>query len=119
MRKLSILLIIIILGLLGASAQVDSTKHSQPSAEEKAISQYQELLNTDMNRMLELWYVKREVANSRSILSKLSDDTEITDDNMDSIYRQRLGKIHSVVQLGYNSTVKSYINLFQVKFTNT
>lgn len=112
MRKLNILLIIFVLSMGLLHAQTDTTAQKTQSAEEKGIQQYQDLLNTEMNQMLELWYVKREVANSRSVLSRLSDDAVVDDDNMDSIYRQRLKKIPSVVQLGYNPTVKSYINLY-------
>lgn len=94
--------------------QADSASTNK-EVEDIGMTQYKELLNSDMNKMLELWYVKREVANSRSVLSKLSDETIVDDGNMDSIYRQRLSKIPSVVQLGYNATVKNYINLYANK----
>jgi len=78
--------------------------------------QYEQLLNSEMNKMLELWYVKHEMANSHSILNKFSDDHQvITDENMDSIYALRLKKMQSVIQLGYNSVVRGYINLYANK----
>lgn len=86
-------------------AQSDTTKNV------KIDEHYIDILNSDMNQMLNLWYVKKEAANTHSILSKFS-DKEITVDNMDSIYSQRISKISTIVPLGYNSIVKSYINLY-------
>lgn len=113
MRKAIIFLITIFIGggISILKGQVD-TVSTNKEVEDAGMVQYKELLNSDMNKMLELWYVKKEVANSRSVLSKLSDESVVDDENMDSIYRQRLSKIPSVVQLGYNATVKNYINLY-------
>ena len=77
---------------------------------------YEELLNSEMNKMLDLWYVKREMANSHSILNKFSDDNaEITEATMDSIYVKRLKKLNSVLGLVYSPLVRNYINLYANK----
>lgn len=72
---------------------------------------FQQELNANMDRMLDLWYVKREVSNSHSILSKLKDDTTAIEDN-DSIVVARLSKISTVIPLGYNEQVKRWIELY-------
>lgn len=95
---------------------VQSVKAQIDTANQLEDLRYEELLNSDMNKMLDLWYVKREMSNSHSILNKFSDDhAEVTEATMDSIYLKRLEKLNSVVQLGYNSLVRNYINLYANK----
>lgn len=109
MRKLSLLLLMAIAFIFfnKADAQEDSTRVVEGSNEQN----YMKILNSEMNDMLDLWYVKKEVSNSKSILSKFTDE-EVTVENMDSIYSERVSKISTIVPLGYNSSVRSYINLY-------
>ena len=111
MRKTTTLYLLLLL-LFSAQlveAQTDTTSQTEEL-------RYEELLNSEMNKMLDLWYVKREMANSHSVLNKFSDDNaEITETTMDSIYIQRLNKLNSVVQLGYNPLVRNFINLYANK----
>src|SRR5574344_2683681 len=109
MRKLSLLLLMAIAFIFfnKADAQEDSTRVVEGSNEQN----YMKILNSEMNDMLDLWYVKKEVSNSKSILSKFTDE-EVTVENMDSIYSERVSKISTIVALGYNSSVRSYINLY-------
>ena len=72
---------------------------------------FQNMLITNMDNMLDLWYVKREIANSRSVLSKLKDDPNAVEAN-DSIMIDRLNKISTTIRLGYNETVKRNIELY-------
>lgn len=94
------------------SAQnTDTTKVEDPEA-----ARYEELLNSEMDQMLNTWYVKREAANAHSTLSHLSDDNEIDENtNLDSIYQLRLSRLNSGIQLGYSSAVKTYIELYANK----
>lgn len=109
MKKTTILWFLLLLLILPTEAQNDTVKTTEDL-------RYEELLNSEMNKMLELWYVKREMANSHSILNKYSDDgAEITESTMDSIYTKRLSRLNSVVQLGYNSLVRNFINLYANK----
>lgn len=112
MRAPAILLTLWLLLLFSAQsveAQIDTANQLEDL-------RYEELLNSDMNKMLDLWYVKREMSNSHSILNKFSDDhAEVTETTMDSIYLKRLERLNSVVQLGYNSLVRNYINLYANK----
>ena len=90
MRKTTTLYLLLLL-LFSAQlveAQTDTTSQTEEL-------RYEELLNSEMNKMLDLWYVKREMANSHSVLNKFSDDNaEITETTMDSIYIQRLNKLN-------------------------
>lgn len=112
MRAPAILLtlwLLLLFSVQSVEAQIDTANQLEDL-------RYEELLNSDMNKMLDLWYVKREMSNSHSILNKFSDDhAEVTETTMDSIYLKRLEKLNSVVQLGYNSLVRNYINLYANK----
>ena len=111
MRKTTILTILLLLlfSLQSVEAQNDTTSQLEDL-------RYEELLNSEMNKMLDLWYVKREMSNSHSILNKFSDDhAEITETTMDSIYTKRLKSLNSIVQLGYSPLVRNYINLYANK----
>ena len=111
MRKTTTILglLLLLFSLQTISAQSDSASRADDM-------RYEELLNSEMNKMLDLWYVKREMANSHSILNKFSDDhAEITEATMDSIYTKRLERLNSVVQLGYSPLVRNYINLYANK----
>ena len=102
-------LLLLLFSLQLAEAQNDTTSQIEDL-------RYEELLNSEMNKMLDLWYVKREMANAHSILNKFSDDhAEITETTMDSIYIKRLEKLNSVVQLGYSPLVRNFINLYANK----
>ena len=72
---------------------------------------FQNILTTNMDNMLDLWYVKREVENSRGVLSKLKDDPNAVEAN-DSIMIDRLNKISTTIRLGYNESVKRWIELY-------
>lgn len=112
MRAPAILLtlwLLLLFSVQSVEAQIDTANQLEDL-------RYEELLNSDMNKMLDLWYVKREMSNSHSILNKFSDDhAEVTETTMDSIYLKRLERLNSVVQLGYNSLVRNYINLYANK----
>ncbi len=111
MRNTAILTlwILLLFALQSVGAQNDTVNPSEDL-------RYEELLNSEMNKMLDLWYVKREMANSHSILNKFSDDhAEITEATMDSIYTKRLKSLNSIVQLGYSPLVRNYINLYANK----
>lgn len=106
-----IFLVFVLMSSMGM-AQVDSAKIKAQQAEEAEIKHSQQSLSTKMDKMLDTWYVKHANANARAVINSYTDTNTISDANCDSIYKLRLTKLHSVVQLGYNSTVRSYINLY-------
>jgi membrane-bound lytic murein transglycosylase D len=75
---------------------------------------FQEILMENMDNMLDLWYVKKEVAHAKSILSKLKDDSTATVSN-DSLTILRLSNISTSIPLVYNRAVKQWIELYVEK----
>lgn len=73
--------------------------------------EYQIRLIEEMDKMLDLWYVKREISNSRNILSQVEDDTTISNFS-DSLISSRLQKMSTIIPIKYNQRVKSMINLY-------
>lgn len=67
-----------------------------------------------MDSLLNVWYVKRDLANQNAILCKLTDDTTKYDHN-DSLIYKRLCDIHTPIQVAYNDKVKRFIELYSVQ----
>lgn len=67
-----------------------------------------------MDSLLNVWYVKRDLASQNSILSKLTDDTTKYDNN-DSLIFKRLSQINSPIKVAYNDRVKRFIELYSVQ----
>lgn len=67
-----------------------------------------------MDSLLNVWYVKRDMASQNSVLSKLVDDTTRYDHN-DSLIFKRLSDIHTPIQVAYNDKVKRFIELYSVQ----
>lgn len=81
---------------------------------ETSDDRFQTELIADMDAMLDLWYVKREIANSQSVLCQLKDscnEIEISD----SLLAARIAQIPAVVPLAYNDKVKRWIELYVEK----
>lgn len=111
-KKLYILIVMMLSASMGF-AQSDSARIAAERAEEADVLRSQSQLNSKMDKMLlDTWYVTHASANARSVINSYSDTNTVSDANCDSIYHLRLERLHSVVQLGYNSTVRSYINLY-------
>ena len=67
-----------------------------------------------MDSLLNVWYVKRDLASQNSVLSKLTDDTTKYDNN-DSLIFKRLTQIETPIQIAYNDKVKRFIELYSVQ----
>lgn len=76
--------------------------------------QFEQKLTSTMDAMLEQWYIKREMANIRSVVGELKDDTTAVLTN-DSLIIDRLSKIKTVIPLAYNNKVKRWIELYTEK----
>lgn len=75
---------------------------------------FQKELIADMDAMLDLWYVKNEVANAQSVLCQLKDNLEEIEMS-DSLLARRIFEIPSMVPLAYNANVKRWIELYVEK----
>ncbi len=67
-----------------------------------------------MDSLLNVWYVKRDLAAQNSVLSKLTDDTTKYDNN-DTLIFKRLSAIETPIQVAYNDKVKRFIELYAVQ----
>lgn len=67
-----------------------------------------------MDSLLNVWYVKRDIASQNSVLSKLTDDTTKYDNN-DTLIFKRLSAIETPIQVAYNDRVKRFIELYAVQ----
>ena len=67
-----------------------------------------------MDSLLNVWYVKRDLASQNSVLSKLTDDTTKYDNN-DTLIFKRLSAIETPIQVAYNDKVKRFIELYSVQ----
>ena len=67
-----------------------------------------------MDSMLNVWYVKNQLAKGNTVLSKLTDDTTKYDSN-DSMIFGRLSRIETAVPLAYNDRVRRFIELYSVQ----
>lgn len=67
-----------------------------------------------MDSMLNLFYVRNELSNKSSVLSKYKDDTTAYDNN-DTMIFKRLSQIVTAVPLAYNDKVKRFIELYSVQ----
>ena len=111
--KLKILILTLLCGLMwNLRAQNDVV--SVDSAENKASQESLEIFTRNeirlMDSLLNVWYVKRNLASQNSVLSKLTDDTTKYDHN-DSLMYKRLCEIHTPIQVAYNDKVKRFIEL--------
>lgn len=111
--KYQFLLIIFLFFIFPFSfAQEEGTQPKKPVSKERLEEEeFHQMLINEMDKMLDLWYIKKESSNSKNILSKVQDDT-ITNNFSDSLTALRLKNIITVIPLAYNSRTKSMINLY-------
>ncbi len=64
----------------------------------------------DLDSLVNTWYVKIAVKNN----AEVKGDT-VGFSIPDSVYKQRIGKINSIIQLGYNSIIKNHIEVYTIR----
>ena len=64
----------------------------------------------DLDSLVTTWYVKIAVKNN----SETNTDT-VGFSCPDSVYKDRIGKINSIIQLGYNSIIKNHIEVYTIR----
>jgi membrane-bound lytic murein transglycosylase D len=80
---------------------------------EKDTTEYELLFDVNADSTLKIFYVEESLKNES--LNPSSKELEIIPDFPDSIYKNRLNEIPSIVELSYNSLVKRYIEVYTVK----
>ena len=68
--------------------------------------------NNNLDSLLNLWYVQQSVDSNNLVTAVAFDSTTPLINIPDSIYTKRLSKINSIIDLPYNSIVKSYISMY-------
>ncbi len=72
---------------------------------------YAEKISTDLDSLVNSWYVKMALDNVHQESSADSLPTEFSD----SVYIHRLSMINSVIRLPYNSIIRNHIHVFTVR----
>ncbi|MBK9390850.1 MAG: transglycosylase SLT domain-containing protein [Bacteroidetes bacterium] len=104
MRKTVLLIILIIATILPSfSTGYDTIIIKSDDSSER--------INRDLDSLLSTWYVKLAVKNASE---KFTGDTSVLI-YPDSLYRDRLSKINSVIQLPYNNIIKNHIHVYTVR----
>ncbi len=111
-------LIIILLSTVPFFIRAQESKPESDSSSLNSINENMEIFARHeiriMDSLLNIWYIKRDLANQNSILSKLTDDTTKYDNN-DSLIYKRLSEINSPIKVVYNERVKRFIELYSVQ----
>ena len=115
--KLKILILTLLCGFVwNLQAQCDVV--NVDSSDNKASQESLEIFTRNeirlMDSLLNIWYVKRDLASQNSVLSKLTDDSTKYDHN-DSLMYKRLCQIETPIQVAYNDKVKRFIELYSVQ----
>lgn len=111
-------IIIILLGCFSFSAFAQQPITNPDSAISAASKENMEIFARHeiriMDSLLNLWYIKRDIASQNSVLSELTDDTTKYDNN-DSLIFKRLSQINTPIEVAYNDKVKRFIELYSVQ----
>lgn len=99
----------IILNYSIAGAQV-----SQPTIKDSTLERIGLTIdfNNNLDSLLNLWYVQQSIDSNNLTTGVAFDSTTPLINIPDSIYIKRLSKINSIIDLPYNSIVKSYISMY-------
>jgi membrane-bound lytic murein transglycosylase D len=87
----------------------------EPPASAEPACEFDQHLIKEMDDMLNLWYVKREAANVKSVLTKLKDVDSCSMVHVDSLVALRIKEMGTVIPVTYNEYVKPYIELYAIK----
>ena len=114
--KIICLVLLMLSGLFRLAAQEET--NAQDTAASRIANESLEIFTRKeirlMDSLLNVWYVKRDLASQNSVLSKLTDDTTKYDNN-DSLIFKRLTQIETPIQIAYNDKVKRFIELYSVQ----
>lgn len=72
---------------------------------------YSEKISADLDSLVNSWYVRMAI---RDIPGDFINDS-LGQELPDSIYKQRLSMIHSIIKLPYNSIIRNHIHVYTIK----
>ncbi|MCQ2960619.1 MAG: LysM peptidoglycan-binding domain-containing protein [Bacteroidales bacterium] len=116
MRKVFVLLLTMMMLCMFASAQDTLVAYQKTdSTEESLIRNY----NTQLDSLVNLWYVQKAGALQFSEKSKRHHDSTYVPEFSEKEYKKRIEQMNSVVSLTYNAKVQTYINVYANKRRNS
>lgn len=109
MMKIKFLILCILAGFLTIHAEV-------PRATSDTLHYFEasdtSLFLTNLDSMMNLWYVKQGVAQKNLGRAPQNRDTNYVPQFSDSVFKARIASINSVINLSYNNNVRSYIEMY-------
>jgi membrane-bound lytic murein transglycosylase D len=72
---------------------------------------YNEQISADLDSLVNSWYVKMAL---KSLPESFGSDT-IGIEFSDSVYKERISKINSIIKLPYNSIIRNHIHVFTIR----
>ncbi|MCX6333975.1 MAG: transglycosylase SLT domain-containing protein [Bacteroidia bacterium] len=105
MKKICILLAIFLTAVINVMASADAdTIIIRNNIDTERIT-------ADLDSLLSSWYVKMALQNDPDIFSNDTAGIQYSD----SVYKERLSKINSIVKLDYNSIIRNHIHVYTIK----
>lgn len=71
--------------------------------------------NTNLDRLVNLWYIQKSEYWRYSNRPELSNDSSFIPTFTPEVYKQRLSAMNSVIPLSYNDQVQAFINLYALR----
>ena len=109
MRK-AFLLFPLLTSALFAAAAPNPNRGIEAEPEQKDSMHVEYLENLD--KMLNLWYIRQNVDSTVLAETFDYDSTEIRPECPDSVYIERLAKLNTLIELPFNSVVRNYIGVY-------
>jgi len=70
-----------------------------------------DIITANLDSLVNSWYVKMALADNPDLLSDDSNGIMFTD----SVYKERLGRINTIIRLPYGSIIRNHIHVYTVK----
>lgn len=114
MKKLLYTLILLALGVMPYGLKAQTPNQALPDSTLEAMMLYEGFSN-NLDSLLNLWYIQQALDTNNFVDGVDIDSVGIHSNIPDSVYINRLAQINSIIDLPFNSIVRSYINVYTQK----
>ena len=114
MKKLLYTLILSALGVMPYGLKAQTPNQALPDSTLEAMMLYEGFSN-NLDSLLNLWYIQQALDTNNFVDGVDIDRVGIHSNIPDSVYINRLAQINSIIDLPFNSIVRSYINVYTQK----
>ncbi|KAF5084295.1 Transglycosylase SLT domain protein [anaerobic digester metagenome] len=114
MKKLFYTLILSALGVMPYGLKAQTPNQALPDSTLEAMMLYEGFSN-NLDSLLNLWYIQQALDTNNFVDGVDIDSVGIHSNIPDSVYINRLAQINSIIDLPFNSIVRSYINVYTQK----